>query len=155
MWPHASAPGKDWSTEITAAISYSPSLLSFLLQNRRCLYCQAKCSLLYHMAEERRRQVSLKPWKNNCNTSPACSLQCLAWADPVARSRSGGRGCLQPGPRSPVSHQCAVQRAETPRPPGSEGQSPRHTTGRCHRLWRGLFTSSSTHFVSLWDPLPF
>lgn len=103
------------SRERLAHWDYSQNLcFSFpfliLLQTRRFLYCQAKCSLSV-------------TWQNGtleeCNASSVCSHQCppeagLAWADPQAWSTRGGRSCLQAAPCSHLSCWCTVQRVQTP-----------------------------------------
>lgn len=70
------------------------------------------------MEEERRRQASPKPWKNDCKASsehyPLCPpVSGLALADPQAQSRSGSRSCLQPAPHNHIPCWCTMQEKET------------------------------------------
>lgn len=114
----ATTPGKDWSTEITAPVSASPSLLSSCSKTEGVYTARPNAPSPSH---GRRKKEASKPktLEDDCNTSSACSPLCspvpgLAWADPQAWNRSGGRSCLQPAPHGHLSRWCTVQREETP-----------------------------------------
>lgn len=114
---------------------------------------------LYHMAEERRRQASLKPWKNDCNASPACSPLCppvRGLGIPTGTEQEWWQELPSAGSsRSNLSLVHSAKRRRPPRPPGSKRRSLHYTARRGHWLWRGFFTtsSSSTHFSALYRSL--
>lgn len=108
---------------------------------------------LHHMAEERRRQASLKPWKMTVTPVqhvPLCAHLCLAWPGQTHRHGTGVvAGAASSRLLMVISLAGALCKERRPlRPTGSKRRSPDRTACRGHWLWRGFFTSSSssTHF---------
>lgn len=147
----------DRSTEITAKISASPSHFRSYSKTEG-VYTARQTLPPYHVAGERRRQVSLN-LRRTPVTAAGCAAPCAPQC-PACQGHSQGQGTRVVAGLAPHSHpscRCSVQRCIL-RPPGSKAWSPHHPALRGHWLWRGLFTSSasfSTWFPTLWVVLAF